>query len=38
MTLETKTLVFDFDETLAKVSFDRNKLPYFDEQVDILTR
>ena len=38
MSLERKTLVFDFDETLAKVSFDKNQLPYYDEQVDILTR
>ena len=36
--LETKTIVFDFDETLAKVSFDKSLLPHYDEQVDILTR
>jgi FMN phosphatase YigB (HAD superfamily) len=29
--IESKTIVFDFDETLAKVTFDKNALPNFDE-------
>ncbi len=36
--IEKKTLVFDFDETLAKVSFEKNELPEYAEQVDILTK
>ena len=35
---ELKTLVLDFDETLAKVAFKREKLPNYDEQVDLLLK
>lgn len=37
MNIEEKTIVFDFDETLAKVHFDKKILPYYDDSVDILT-
>lgn len=36
--LEKRTLVFDFDETLAKVSMDKNKIPDHAETVDLLTK
>jgi predicted HAD superfamily phosphohydrolase YqeG len=35
---EVKTVVFDFDETLAKVAFDKSIVPNFEEQIDILTK
>ena len=38
MNLEFKTIIFDFDETLAKVTFDQNKLPNFDERIDLLSK
>ena len=36
--LKRKTIVFDFDETLAKVHFNKRELPHYDDQVDILTK
>ena len=30
--------MFDFDETLAKVHFNKRELPHYDDQVDILTK
>ena len=30
--------MFDFDETLAKVHFNKRELPKYDDQVDILTK
>jgi hypothetical protein len=36
--IERKTIVFDFDETLAKVHFNKRELPHYDDQVDILTK
>jgi hypothetical protein len=36
--IEAKTLVFDFDETLAKVDVGTKKLPEYDDQVEIFTR
>lgn len=36
--LEEKTLIFDFDETLAKVSFDKFTVKNYEEQIDILTK
>ncbi|TNV84748.1 hypothetical protein FGO68_gene6285 [Halteria grandinella] len=33
-----KTIIFDFDETLAKVHFKKKELDYYDDQVDILTK
>ena len=36
--LGAKTLVFDFDETLAKVVFDATKLESYDERLDLLTK
>ena len=30
--------MFDFDETLAKVHFNKRELPRYDDQVDILTK
>lgn len=35
--IEKMTLVFDFDETLAKVHLDKKVLNHYDDQVDILT-
>jgi len=34
--IEKKTIVFDFDETLAKVSLEKNKIPEYAEAIDIL--
>jgi hypothetical protein len=31
VSLEKKTIVFDFDETLAKVSFNKDTLPTYEE-------
>ncbi len=36
--IEKQTIVFDFDETLAKVHFNKKELPVYDDQVDILTK
>jgi hypothetical protein len=36
--VERKTIIFDFDETLAKVTFHKDALPGFDEQIDMLTK
>ncbi len=36
--VEEKTIIFDFDETLAKVVFVKDALPNYDEQIDMLTR
>lgn len=36
--LEEKTIIFDFDETLAKVSFDQNTLQNYDEKLDMLSK
>ena len=30
--------MFDFDETLAKVHFNKRELAHYDDQVDILTK
>eukprot|EP00347_Sterkiella_histriomuscorum_P012678 403367647 len=38
VTNKKKTLVFDFDETLAKVSMNKNNIPEHAETVDILTK
>ena len=36
--IDRQTLIFDFDETIAKVLFNKKELPFYDEQVDILTK
>ena len=36
--IDRQTLIFDFDETLAKVHFNKKELPFYDDQVDILTK
>lgn len=36
--IKKQTIIFDFDETLAKVHFNKKELPVYDDQVDILTK
>ena len=38
LNIEKKTIIFDFDETLAKVHLKQRVLDDYDDQVDILTK